>query len=195
MTSDNHSKHRDPIEPNEPLRDHVFDGIQEFDKKLPNWWLFTLYGTIVFSIGYWFYFHIFDIGLMQDERLAREQARAEEWAAANLDADFSDERLLAMSADSEIVASGRAIYGASCAACHGADAEGGIGPNLKDGEWIHGGSPGEILHTILEGVPAKGMPGWQSALGSRQSAEVTAFILSLNPPASVASGEEFFAPE
>ena len=34
----------------EPVRAHVFDGIAEYDRRLPNWWLITLYATIAFSI-------------------------------------------------------------------------------------------------------------------------------------------------
>ena len=41
---------------------HDYDGIREFDNPLPQWWLMTFYGAIIFSIGYWFYYHTLEAG-------------------------------------------------------------------------------------------------------------------------------------
>ena len=45
---------------NEPARPssqettgHEWDGIREYNNPLPRWWLYVLYATIVWSIGYW----------------------------------------------------------------------------------------------------------------------------------------------
>lgn len=176
------------------LREHSFDGIQEYDRKLPNWWLMTFYGAILFSIAYWFYYHITEVGLTPEQHLARSQQRATEAAAQGGGDVFSDERLLAMSQEATVLDSGRAAYASSCVPCHGAEAKGGIGPDLTDGEWVHGGSPTQVLHIVREGVPAKGMPGWGSILGSTKTAELTAFLLSLNPNSGDA-GDASTAPD
>ncbi len=40
-----------------------------------------------------------------------------------------------------------------CYACHGANAQGAVGPNLTDAEWIHGdGSYDFIVATVISGV-------------------------------------------
>ena len=56
----------------------------------------------------------------------------------------------------ELVAKGDALFHASgnCYACHGSNAEGLVGPNLTDAEWIHSkGSYDEIVAQINHGVP------------------------------------------
>jgi cytochrome c oxidase cbb3-type subunit 3 len=60
---------------------------------------------------------------------------------------------------------------------------GGIGPNLLDDQWIHGGSPAQILKTITDGVAAKGMPPWGQILGAAKVREVAAYVVRQNAKA------------
>ncbi|MEM9327550.1 MAG: hypothetical protein AAGA85_17925, partial [Bacteroidota bacterium] len=57
--------------------------------------------------------------------------------------------------------------------------EGGIGPNFADPYWIHGGSKGDIVATIENGVPTKGMISWKNQLSQPEIQQVSAFIISL----------------
>ena len=70
------------------------------------------------------------------------------------------------------IAAGEAVYKANCVACHGAELQGGIGPNLVDSSWIHGSKPEEIVATITNGVAAKGMPTWGPILGNEKIGQV-----------------------
>jgi cytochrome c oxidase cbb3-type subunit III len=165
----------------EDLRDHVFDGIQEYDKKLPNWWLMTLYGSIVFSIGYWFFYHTSGVGLSPEEKFAMQQQRVTERARASGVEELTNEALFELAKDETLVAAGRTVYASNCVACHGLELEGGIGSSLKNGEWKYGSEPLEIRRVILDGAPAGGMPSWRPTLGEQRVNEVTAFILAVNP--------------
>jgi cytochrome c oxidase cbb3-type subunit 3 len=64
-------------------------------------------------------------------------------------------------------------------ACHAADGGGGIGPNLTDVNWIHGGGLNDIYKTIKNGYPEKGMQSWQSMYSPVQMKNLTSFVKSL----------------
>ncbi|RKX34552.1 MAG: cytochrome C oxidase subunit III [Verrucomicrobia bacterium] len=174
--------------PEDSIREHTYDGIQEYNKRLPNWWLFTLYGSIVFSFFYWFYYHQTGVGSFDKEILARKMAVIEEAKEASQGQTLNDAGLWAMSTDAEAIAAGKATYEANCVACHLSSLRGkeesptAIGPSLVDGEWIHGGNPSEVMTVIVEGVPAKGMLAWGSILGENRISEVTAYVLSHHTP-------------
>jgi cytochrome c oxidase cbb3-type subunit 3 len=165
--------------PGEPrLREHSFDGIQEFDQRLPNWWLNTLYGAIAFAIVYWFV-HI--IARVTPPDGARVDAAMERISAAKMTAAFDvndDDKFWEMSRNAVFVDSGKQTFNSLCATCHTVNLTGAVGPNLVDHAWLHGGTPKEIYHTVSEGVLAKGMPAWGPVLGAKKTAEVVAYILN-----------------
>jgi len=77
------------------------------------------------------------------------------------------------------------IFIKNCAACHGMNGEGLVGPNFTDEYWIHGGGIKDLFKTIKYGVPQKGMISWESQLDPTQMQEVSSYILTLkgtNPP-------------
>jgi cytochrome c oxidase cbb3-type subunit III len=168
--------------PEDPIRPHVYDGIQEYDKRLPNWWLYTLYITIVFWVGYWGYYEWFRVGPTGPQEVAAALAKieAQRLSAAQLD----DDSLWRMSQNPELIESGRVVYNANCAACHLGSLRGksessvAIGPDLTDDAWIHGGKPMQVYDLIEKGVLTKGMPTWGPVLGPKKIGEVTAYILS-----------------
>ncbi len=168
--------------PEDPIRPHVYDGIQEYDKRLPNWWLYTLYVTIVFWVGYWGYYEWFHVGQSPEQTVVAELAKIETTKLSVAKVD--DASLWKMSQNAEFVNAGKALYDANCAACHLASLRGktesaaAIGPDLADNLWIHGGKPTEIHDLITKGVLLKGMPAWGPVLGTKKITELTAYILS-----------------
>ena len=75
-----------------------------------------------------------------------------------------------------------------CYACHGTNAQGAVGPNLTDAEWLHGdGSYDLIVATVTSGIPAekakKGIPmppKGGSSITDDQVKAVAAYVYSLS---------------
>jgi mono/diheme cytochrome c family protein len=81
-------------------------------------------------------------------------------------------------ADGGSVPDGATIYATNCAACHGPEMKGLVGPNLTDDEWIHGSDLESIKATITNGVPEKGMTSWGPILGEEQIEIVARYVQS-----------------
>ena len=169
--------------PETKVRAHVFDGIEEFDNRMPNWWLFTLYVSIAFSIGYWFYYAQSGVAVSDGERVSQEMARIEAVKMASTEV-LDDDNLWKMSRNPVLAAAGKQTFESTCASCHGANLAGGIGPSLVDTVWLHGDKPTDVLKVVSEGVLTKGIPSWGPVLGTKKVSEVVAFILSQHQPPS-----------
>ncbi|MCB0287914.1 MAG: c-type cytochrome [Calditrichaeota bacterium] len=168
------------------LLDHDYDGIQELDNDLPPWWLYMFYFTIVFGFAYLLYFHVLDIGDLQAAEYQKEMQAAETMLAKNnAENQAQSPQEMTVLTDSENLAAGKEIFMTNCMACHGANGEGGVGPNMTDAYWIHGGGIKNVFKTIKYGVPQKGMISWQSQLKPSEMQAVASYILTLqgtDPP-------------
>lgn len=164
---------------------HEYDGIKELDNPIPAWFNALFYSTVVFGVVYLLVYHVFSWGLNQDQEYQREMALAERAKQEYLAqaANLIDESTVEI--DATLAPAGKAIYAANCAVCHGNAGEGGIGPNLVDEYWLHGGDIKDIFAVVKYGVPEKGMVPWEQTLTPGQIAEVSNYIVTMigtNPP-------------
>lgn len=160
---------------------HEVDGIQEYDNKLPNWWLGTLFGAIVFAGLYWY---VYQTGAFLDSPFSAYIAEKDRLAAAEAASmkvgEATPEALLAMSKDPKALALGKQVFASTCAPCHRADGGGVVGPNLTDEFWIHGSKPENVYKTVSAGVADKGMPAWLPQLGPVRTQAVAAYVLTMH---------------
>ncbi len=182
---------------------HVWDGdLRELNKPLPKWWLYVLYATIVWSIGYWIVYPawptlngytkgVFDYsqrGEVSKEVAAAKAAQAkyfEQIAATSLADIEKNQELLPF-----VMAGGAAVFGDKCGPCHGKGGGGAVGyPNLNDDDWLWGGSPEAIERTIQVGIRSGHAEARDMAMprfgldGMLKAAEITdtaQYVLSLS---------------
>ncbi len=198
---------------------HEWDGIKELNTPLPRWWVWTLYATIVWAIGYWIVYPAWptvrdytrgilgwsQYQILADQMQAAQAAKAEYLAriqAASVGEILADKALLDFS-----LAGGRTAFADNCAPCHGAGGAGAKGyPNLADDDWLWGGGAEAIHTTILYGVRSghanahvSEMPafGTLEILTPDQISDAAEYVLSLSDKsedqAAAARGAQVFA--
>ncbi len=201
---------------------HEWDGIKELDTPMPRWWLWTMYATIIWSIGYWIVMPAWPLissytaGMIGYSSRASLENVMSEAAAAHA----TDRAALVTTELSEIqndqqtyqyaLRGGKSAFAVNCSQCHGSGAQGAPGfPNLNDDEWLWGGSVDSIYETIKYGIRSDHddtrlgeMPAFldDELLEPAQINDVAEYVLSLSGQPdlnaeAVARGKEVYAAE
>ena len=166
------------------LSDHEYDGIRELDNKLPRWWLYLFYFTIIFAMVYLVGYHLAEWWPLQDAEYKNEMAMVAETKKATPEVTVDLENMVPMTAAADLAA-GKETYDKICVTCHGKFAEGLVGPNMTDMFWIHGDSINNsvsiknLYQVVITGVISKGMISYKDQLSPVQIQQVLSFIVSL----------------
>ncbi len=169
------------------LMDHDYDGIKELDNNLPPWWKYGFYVTIIFGIIYLIHFHVTSTGDLQavEYKKSMDAAKLAKEEYQKTAANNVNENTVTLLTDATLVEKGKTIFKDVCSACHGVLGEGGVGPNLTDDYWLHGGSIKDLFITIKYGWPTKGMKAWENDYSPSQIQQIASYIKTLrgtNPP-------------
>ena len=187
----------DPVE----STGHTWDGdLEELNNPLPRWWLNMFYITLLWGVVYLLLYpgvgtHSMLLGWSQVKQYEEEIAAANE-IYGPLYERFVSEDIAVVARDTGAVKMGRRLFLNYCAGCHGSDAGGFPGfPNLRDSDWLHGGSPQAIKTSILEGRNGV-MPAWGAGVGEEGVKNLTQYVLKLNgrqaDEAAAQAGQEIF---
>ena len=128
---------------------HVWDGIRELNNPLPRWWLWIIYATIIWSIGYYIFYPAIPLVSGYTKGILGYSSRAEvqksvseaKLAQASYMEALSKASLEEIRTNPELLefarAGGKSAFNVNCSQCHGSGANGAKGyPNLNDDEWL-----------------------------------------------------------
>jgi cytochrome c oxidase cbb3-type subunit 3 len=157
------------------LLDHEYDGIQELDNNLPPWWVWLMWGTIIFAVVYMLNYHVFKISPLQIDEYTAEMELAESLKDPNAVTELT---AILLTSESDLNA-GKTVFGKFCIACHKEDGRGEIGPNLTDEYWIHGNDIKDLFKIIKYGSPNGKMTPHGNLLTPLQIQQVASYVLGM----------------
>jgi len=164
---------------------HVWDeNLSEYNNALPRWWLGMFVLSILFAAGYLVFYPGFGavsgtLGWTSAKEVSADLAENNRRLEAVFSV-FRDRPVEELMKDPKALNLGRNVFANNCVVCHGSDARGAKGyPNLTDNDWLYGGSPDQVLTTILNGRGGV-MPPLGAALGEAGVNEAANYVLSLS---------------
>jgi len=172
---------RSPQEEADITLGHSYDGIRELDNRLPPWWLYGFYITIIFAGIYLWRYHVSASAPLsiQEYEISVAKAEVEKEEYLSKSANNVDENTVKLLTDAASIEGGKKIFITNCTACHGADGGGVVGPNLTDEYWLHGGRVNDVFKSIKYGIVEKGMKSWKDDFSPVQIAQLSSFIKSI----------------
>ena len=186
---------------------HDYDGIQELDNPLPRWWVFMFWATIVFGFGYLGVYGLGNVNGLLTVEVDGEQvawSSTNQWKAevqkfdadiAPLYAKYTATPVEELAKDADALQTGQRLFKSNCAVCHGSTAKGAQGfPNLTDNDWLYGGAPENIKHTLTYGRQGA-MPAWGGVLGEEGTTDMVNYVRSLSGLKHDAEAAEKAAPK
>ncbi|MGD9714045.1 MAG: cytochrome c [Thermomicrobiales bacterium] len=174
------------------IKEHEYDGIQEYDNPTPGWWHLVFLGTCVFSICYYIFFQISPASWTVEESYDSAVAadlRLQYAEIGDLKAD--EETIVRFMNDARWLKVGQSTYKAQCVTCHGAEASGQIGPNLTDHAYKNVRVISDLARVIENGANNGAMPAWKTRLHPTEIVLTAAYLASLrgqNIPGREAEG-------
>jgi cytochrome c oxidase cbb3-type subunit III len=181
---------------------HEWDGIKELDHPLPRWWLYVLYATIVWAIGYWIVMPSWPTanGYLKGVMGYSERAKVDADVAALQAARAPQFKELMATPIEQInakpdlrnfaIEAGRSTFNDNCSTCHGAGGQGAAGyPSLADNVWLWDGSFAGIEQTLKYGIRSghdqarlSQMPsfGKDELLNAEQIGDLTEYVMTLS---------------
>lgn len=166
----------------DPLLNHEYDGIREYDNPTPGWWHAIFLGTVLFSAGYALFWHVSPYAPSIQEQWDRRQvAYYKEVFGAIGDLAADEPTIIEMMSNEQMMAVAQGIFRGNCAQCHAADGGGlaGSGVNLTDDQYKNVQRI-EDLHTVIAQGAANGaMPRWDNVLSPNERVILTSYVASL----------------
>lgn len=194
------TKHETDEETGIDTTGHEWDGIKELNNPLPRWWLWCLYLTIIWGVGYMIAYPSWPMisgatkGVLGYSTRGEVAAEIDRFEAQNADlrASLTEIDLGVLKDNPDLqrfaYANGAAVFRTNCSQCHGSGAAGALGyPNLPDDDWLWGGAIQDIALSIDHGIRNETdadahwsqMPAYGEVLSSDEIDNAVQYVMQL----------------
>lgn len=164
----------------DPLTDHEYDGIREYDNPTPGWWHAIFVGTAFFAILY--------LGILswgpagstpQEDWQDRQTAEYVELFGKLGELKGDEASINQMRAETRMMQVAKGIFESNCATCHARDGGGINGVNLTDDLYKNVKAMPDIFTVIANGAASGAMPSWKDRLQQNQRVILAAYVANL----------------